>query len=75
VECPEASGQANIAFGQEFLTVEQAAEVLHVSRDVVYGLIRTRQLCSIKIGRLHRISRQWIADLAEGQGHGGRSGQ
>ena len=43
---------------QEFLTVEEAAEVLHISRDKVYGLIRTRQLRSIKIGKLRRFSRQ-----------------
>ena len=48
--------------GQEMLTVEQAAELLHISRDRVYHLLRTRQLRSIKIGKLRRISRDWIAE-------------
>jgi excisionase family DNA binding protein len=48
---------------QEFLTVEQAAEVLQVSRDNVYGLIRTRQLRSIKVRRLRRISRRWVTQF------------
>jgi excisionase family DNA binding protein len=57
------------ALRQEFLTVDQAAEVLHVSRDAIYDLIRTGQLRSIKIGRLRRISRQWIAEFIGQQGH------
>jgi excisionase family DNA binding protein len=57
--------------GQEFLTVEQVAEVLHVSRDKVYYLLRTGQLRSIKIGKLRRISRQWVAEFTERQRGGG----
>jgi excisionase family DNA binding protein len=49
----------------ELLTVEEAAEVLHVSRDKAYCLIRTGQLRSIKIGKLRRISRAWIAEFVE----------
>ena len=64
----DASGQGADAARQEFLTVDQAAEVLHISRDVVYDLIRTKQLRSIKIGRLRRISRQWILEFAARQG-------
>jgi excisionase family DNA binding protein len=41
----------------ELLTVEQAAEVLHVSRDKVYYLLRSGRLRSVKIGKLRRISR------------------
>lgn len=63
----EAGGGPAGAPLQEFLTVEQAAEVLQVSRDNVYGLIRTGQLRSIKIGRLRRISRRWITQFAEQQ--------
>jgi excisionase family DNA binding protein len=32
-------------------TVEQVAEMLNISRDKVYYLLRTRQLRSIKIGK------------------------
>lgn len=66
-------GRQSDAALQEFLTVDQAAEVLNVGRDNVYSLIRTGQLRSIKIGRLRRISRQWIAEFAGRQGPGSRS--
>jgi excisionase family DNA binding protein len=50
---------------RELLTVEQAAEVLQVSRDKVYHLLRTRRLRSAKIGNLRRISPAWIAEFIE----------
>jgi excisionase family DNA binding protein len=49
----------------DLLTVEEAAEILHVGRDKAYYLIRTGQLRSIKIGKLRRVSRVWIAELVE----------
>jgi excisionase family DNA binding protein len=69
----EAGSSQEGASLQEFLTVDQAAEVLHVSRDNVYDLIRTGQLRSIKIGRSRRISRQWITQFAERPEHDKRS--
>lgn len=63
----EEVGRDSGASRQEFLTVDQAADVLHVSRDNIYDLIRRRHLRSIKIGRSRRISRQWIAQFAEQQ--------
>jgi excisionase family DNA binding protein len=54
----DVGGQQADAALQEFLTVEQAAEVLNVGRDKVYALIRTGQLRSIKIGKLRRIPQQ-----------------
>jgi excisionase family DNA binding protein len=71
----EADGRQAGASLQEFLTVDQAAQVLHVSRDNIYDLIRTRQLRSIKIGRARRISRQWITQFAERQEHAERGGR
>jgi excisionase family DNA binding protein len=44
-------------------TVEQVAEILHVSRDKVYYLLRTGQLRSIKIGKLRRITDKHLAEL------------
>ncbi|MFC4535668.1 helix-turn-helix domain-containing protein [Sphaerisporangium dianthi] len=44
-------------------TVEQVAEMLHVGRDKVYFLLRTRQLRSIKIGKLRRITDQHLAEF------------
>ena len=42
-------------------TVEQVAEMLNISRDKVYYLLRTRQLRSIKIGKSRRIADQQVA--------------
>ena len=44
-------------------TVEQVAEMLHVSRDKVYFLLRTGQLRSLKIGKLRRITDQQLAEF------------
>jgi excisionase family DNA binding protein len=44
-------------------TVEQVAEMLHVGRDKVYYLLRTRQLRSIKIGKLRRITDRHLAEF------------
>ena len=44
-------------------TVEQVAKMLHVSRDKVYYLLRTRQPRSIKIGKSRRITDQHLADF------------
>jgi excisionase family DNA binding protein len=42
-------------------TVEQVAKMLHISRDKVYYLPRTRQLRSVKIGKSRRITDQHLA--------------
>jgi excisionase family DNA binding protein len=44
-------------------TVEQVAKMLHISRDKVYCLLRTRQLRSIKIGKSRRITNQHLAEF------------
>jgi excisionase family DNA binding protein len=75
VPAGEADGRGAAVSLQEFLTVGQAAEVLHVSRDNIYDLIRTRQLRSIKVGRSRRISRQWIAQFAEQRENDENSGR
>ena len=62
VPAPDGSAHGHNA---EFLTAEETAEVLHVGRDKVYYLIRTGQLRSIKIGKLRRISREWITKFTE----------
>jgi excisionase family DNA binding protein len=59
---PAADGGAQ---EHELLTVEETAEILHIGRDKAYSLIRTGQLRSIKIGKLRRVSRAWIADFVE----------
>jgi excisionase family DNA binding protein len=44
-------------------TVEQVAEVLQIGRDKVYGLLRTGQLRSLKIGKLRRITDEQLAEF------------
>jgi excisionase family DNA binding protein len=44
-------------------TVEQVAKLLNVGRDKVYYLLRTRQLRSIKIGKLRRITDAQLAEF------------
>lgn len=50
---------------ESLLTVEQSAEILHVSRDRVYYLIRSGHLRSLKLGKLRRISPVWSAEFIE----------
>jgi excisionase family DNA binding protein len=58
---PSPEGTAGVQ--HQLLNVDQAAEALRVSRDKLYNLIRTGQLRSMKIGRLRRISTEWIVDF------------
>jgi excisionase family DNA binding protein len=44
-------------------TVEQVARLLNVGRDKVYYLLRTKQLRSIKIGKLRRITDDQLAEF------------
>jgi excisionase family DNA binding protein len=50
-------------------TVEQVAEILNIGRDKVYFLLRTRQLHSIKIGKLRRITDQHLAEFVASLEH------
>jgi excisionase family DNA binding protein len=45
----------------EAYTVEEVAKMLHIGRDKVYYLLRTRQLRSIKIGKSRRITSEQLA--------------
>jgi excisionase family DNA binding protein len=55
-------------------TVEQVAEILHIGRDKVYYLLRTRQLRSLKIGKLRRITDEHLAELIASLEESGVSG-
>jgi excisionase family DNA binding protein len=52
----------------ELLTVPETAQVLRISRDLVYELIHRRELPAIRLGRKIRVPafglRQWIASQA-----------
>ena len=60
---PEQRGPVNVVV----YTVEEAAQVLKVSRWKIFDLIRTNQLRSVKIGGLRRIPctaiEEYIAQL------------
>ncbi|MEO3876672.1 helix-turn-helix domain-containing protein [Nonomuraea sp. B12E4] len=47
----------------EAYKVEQVAKLLNVGRDTIYGLIRSGQLKSVKIGKLRRITDQQLASF------------
>jgi excisionase family DNA binding protein len=46
------------------LTVEEAAELLHLGRSTVFDLIRSGELPSVKIGRSRRIPADSLRDFA-----------
>lgn len=50
-----------------FLTVEETAGVLRISRTRVFDLIRTNRLRSRKFGRLRRIPVSAIREFAKDQ--------
>ncbi|MEU0521936.1 helix-turn-helix domain-containing protein [Streptosporangium sp. NPDC006007] len=47
----------------DFLTVEEAAELLKISRSMLYGLLRSDELASFRVGRCRRIPRTAIDDF------------
>jgi excisionase family DNA binding protein len=49
--------------GLVLLRPEQAAEALSIGRTVVYGLMRSGQLRSIKVGGLRRIPASALVDF------------
>jgi excisionase family DNA binding protein len=46
------------------LTVEEAAEVMAISRTMMYHLIGTGQVASVRIGRLRRVSLDALREFA-----------
>jgi len=58
--------------GNEVLDVSEAAELLRVSRDVVYELLKSGSLPGRKVGREWRMSRSAILSWLDGNGDGAR---
>ena len=52
-----------------FLTVEEAAGALRISRTRVFDLIRTNRLPSRKLGRLRRIPVSAVREFAKAGDH------
>ncbi|GAA3236344.1 helix-turn-helix domain-containing protein [Streptomyces sp. XM83C] len=48
---------------EELLTVPQVMARLQLGRSAVYGLLRTRQLASITLGRARRIPTHALTDF------------
>lgn len=48
----------------EYLTVDETAAILRVSRDTVFSLINSGKLPSLKVGKQFRISREAIRALS-----------
>jgi excisionase family DNA binding protein len=49
--------------GEDYLTVDEVAELLKISRWKVYELIRSRQLASFRVGRCRRIPTNAVAEM------------
>lgn len=51
---------------QEFLTVKDVQEILHIGRSKAYELFESKELPSIKIGTVYRVSRadfdEWVSE-------------
>jgi excisionase family DNA binding protein len=51
----------------QLLRVEEAADLLAISRTQVYALIRSRALDSVKLGRSRRVPLSAVVTFIEGQ--------
>ena len=53
------------------LTVEQAAKMLNISRNLAYDLVRQGVIPSLRLGRIIRISRSRLEEwMAQNDGQG-----
>ncbi len=57
-----------LADAPDALTVEQAAELLGISRGLGYQAVRAGQIPSVRIGRVIRIPRHALEELLGGNG-------
>lgn len=49
----------------DYLTLEQVAEKLQLSKITIYRMVNSKQLPAVKIGRSWRISSKKLAELFE----------
>jgi excisionase family DNA binding protein len=61
----ETVGTTQLTSTPVLLTVPEACSQLHISRWMLYRLIHTRQLTTIKLGRRRLIPQASITDLIE----------
>lgn len=50
---------------EQFFRVDELASILRVSRGSAYQLVRTKQIKSVRIGRVIRIPGQALEDFAK----------
>jgi len=50
---------------KKFLTVDEVAQTLGLSRITIYQMTRKRRIPSVKIGSKRLIPAKWLDDLAE----------
>ena len=53
------------AADEVYLTVDEVAKQLKISRWKVYELIRTRELASFHVGRCRRVPASAVADMVD----------
>ena len=46
----------------DLLTVKEVAEILRVSKDVVYGMVKKDQIKCYRFGREFRIPKAWLIE-------------
>jgi excisionase family DNA binding protein len=49
----------------EFLRIEETATVLDCGKGVVYAMVRTGELASVRLGRLLRIPREALEQMVK----------
>ena len=52
-----------VAGAEAYLTVEEVAAALRISRWKVYELIRSRELASFRVGRCRRVPASAVAEM------------
>jgi excisionase family DNA binding protein len=60
--------EPNVTMPCEIMTADQVAQLLQVSRDMVYQLATRGELPARKVGRIWRFSREAIDEFMRGTG-------
>jgi excisionase family DNA binding protein len=72
-QADSSAGGSGSAASKLLLTVEEAAGLLSIGRTRVFGLIRTGELASVRVGSSRRVTPEALAQYVDGL-HGARDG-